>query len=223
MASFASPEFAPVKAAQMVESLVRVDGSGAHVYPLDTEAFRGKHNARNLADVVHHLCLLHGRHPGVIDHAGNHIAETNARTWLIAAIEGFAVERSLLARLVVACGPIPSTPAQAESESAVINQRHALDMLAQSDRRGCALGAATALVIDWWSIRVMIETAAKRFSIDVPNCVLPDVQATLDTIAQTAETPAIERAVTFGAQQLLSQHRGLWDLLEARTIARGEY
>jgi hypothetical protein len=223
MASTASHEFAPLKAAHMIDSLVRVDGSGAHSYPADQEAFRGKHNARNIADVIHHICLLHGRHPGVIDHAGSHITEPGARGWLVQSIEGFSVERSVLAKLVVACGPIPSTPGQAETESTVINQRHALDMLAQSDRRGCALGAAAALVIDWWSIRPVIEMAAKRFSVDVPECSLPTVAATLDTVTETAETPAIERAVTFGAQQLLSQHRGLWDLLEARTIARGEY
>jgi hypothetical protein len=36
-------------------------------------------------------------------------------------------------------------------------------------------------------------------------------------------SPAMERAISFGAQQILAQHRGLWDLLEARQLARGEY
>jgi hypothetical protein len=35
--------------------------------------------------------------------------------------------------------------------------------------------------------------------------------------------PAMERAISFGAQQLFSQHRGLWDLLEARCVARGDW
>jgi hypothetical protein len=35
-----------------------------------------------------------------------------------------------------------------------------------------------------------------------------------------AGTPATERAITFGAQQLLAQHRGLWSLLDARASAR---
>jgi hypothetical protein len=30
----------------------------------------------------------------------------------------------------------------------------------------------------------------------------------------------MERAMLFGAQQVFAQHRGLWDLLEARTSAR---
>ena len=54
-----------------------------------------------------------------------------------------------LARLVVAAGPMPSTPNHAEAESAINTQRHALDMLSQSDRNGCAIGAAFALALDW--------------------------------------------------------------------------
>jgi hypothetical protein len=37
-----------------------------------------------------------------------------------------------------------------------------------------------------------------------------------------ADSPSFERAMSFGAQQLLAQHRGLWDLLEARQAARAE-
>ena len=33
--------------------------------------------------------------------------------------------------------------------------------------------------------------------------------------------PARVRALTFGAEQLLTQHRGLWQLLESRAAARG--
>jgi hypothetical protein len=35
-----------------------------------------------------------------------------------------------------------------------------------------------------------------------------------------SESASFERAMSFGAQQLLAQHRGLWDLLEARKAAR---
>jgi hypothetical protein len=149
--------------------------------------------------------------------------EVAARDWLIAAIDGFSAERLLLTKLVVAVGPLPSTPGQAESESAVLSQHHALDMLAQSDRRGCAFGAAAALVMDWWAVRTPLEQAAKRFNIDYPACTLPSADVTLEAVTRVGETAAVERAITFGAQQLFGQHRGLWDLLEARQIARGEY
>ena len=33
-------------------------------------------------------------------------------------------------------------------------------------------------------------------------------------------TASVERAMAFGAQQMLAQHRGLWQLLEARATAR---
>ena len=42
----------------------------------------------------------------------------------------------------------------------------------------------------------------------------------IDVATRAAETPGIERAILFGAQQLLIQHRGLWDLLETRHSAR---
>jgi len=39
-------------------------------------------------------------------------------------------------------------------------------------------------------------------------------------VVEDAGPPALERAIMFGVQQLLVQHRGLWDLLEARAEAR---
>ena len=138
-------------------------------------------------------------------------------------VDGFIRERTFLTRLVVAVGPLPSTPGQAESESAVNGQRHALDMLAQSDRNGCALGAALALVLDWQAVRDVLNTAGRRFSVDAPVSNLPADAPTLELAAQAALSPSVERAISFGAQQILAQHRGLWDLLEARQLARGEY
>ena len=38
--------------------------------------------------------------------------------------------------------------------------------------------------------------------------------------ASTADTPAVERAMAFGAQQLIAQHSGLWDLMAARAASR---
>ncbi len=223
MATIAPQEIMRSQIGQTLEALGNAEGSAGHAYLVGQDAFSGKHVARDLADSVHHLCMLHGRHPGVVDHAGHHTADAAAREWLIAAIEGFSIERALLAKLVVASGPLPSTPGQAETETAVGGQRHALDMLAQSDRHGCALGAAAALTIDWWAIRRMINKTAKRFNVDVPECALPSINDTLAAVSAVAVSPAIERAILFGAQQLFGQHRGLWDLLEARQVARGDY
>jgi hypothetical protein len=163
---------------------------------------------------------LHGRHPGVIDHAVGHGHSQTAQPWLEAAAESFADERALLARLTAAAGPIPSTPGQAESEAAVNAQRHALDMLAQSDRTGCAVGASIALVLDWHAVRALMSVAADRAGFAPLPSNLP-IDAETQTIAVTlaAEAP-VERAMSFGAQQLLAQHRALWDLAEARKSAR---
>ncbi|MEG3086523.1 DUF6975 family protein [Sphingomonas sp. PB4P5] len=202
----------------LIAALVDADGSAAHALPRRL-ALRDA-PARDLADAVHALCWLHGRQPGVIDHAGQANAQPLAQDWLTEAAAGFAAERSYLATLTAAAGHQPSTPGQSESEAAVLGQRHALDMLAQSERAGCATGAAIALVLDWSAIRTTLDAAAQRFGLEPPPFALP-MNADLETVVLSlGHTPAIERAMAFGAQQLLAQHRGLWCLLEARASAR---
>ena len=118
---------------------------------------------------------------------------------------------------------MPSTPGQAGSESAVIAQRSALATLAQSDRKGCALGAALAFAVDWTPIRTLLDGVARRVGVEPPPCRVGD-EAELGPVADgIGEEAAVERALLFGAQQLSLQHRGLWDLLEARQQARLDY
>jgi hypothetical protein len=42
-------------------------------------------------------------------------------------------------------------------------------------------------------------------------------------IRKASDTPASERALAFGGEQLLLQHRALFDLLEARAAARSAF
>lgn len=207
----------------MLGTLVESDGSGGQSWSQSPELLAGRHATRNLADAAHYLCVLHGRHPGVIDLAATKTVHAAARGWLIDAADGFARERSYLTRITVAAGPIPSTPGQAECEATVMGQRHALEMLAQSDRIGCALGAAIALIMDWRAIRRVLDAAAERLGIPAQPARLPDERETRTVAMTVAETAAIERALGFGAQQILAQHRGLWSVLEARHAARGEF
>jgi hypothetical protein len=203
--------------ADVLSSLRDNDGSLSHAFFTQAKSSNG----RVLADTTHHLCALHGRFPGVVDLAAERrVEQREVIDWLEAASEGIARERAYLTRVVVAAGPIPSTPGQAECEAAVIGQRHAIEMLAKSDRTGCALGAAFALVLDWRELRSVIDRAAQRFSVDTPTIILPTIDETLAVADCAAISPGVERAIIFGAQQLLVQHRGLWDLLEARQIAR---
>ena len=223
MASIAPVSGSHSSAADLLARLTDADGSAAHRYVACVDLLSGRFATRNLADAIHYLCTLHGRHPGVLDHAAGRSAHDGARGWLIKAVDGFAGERAALAKLVVAVGPLPSTPGQAESESAVNGQRHALDMLAQSDRDGCALGAALTLVLDWKAVRGVIDTIANRLGVEIAACTLPTRGETLAVADAVAISAGVERAMAFGAQQILGQHRGLWDLLDARQIARGEY
>lgn len=207
----------------VVPLLIRDSGSGGHRYLSSDALISGREVTRNLADIIHYLCALHGRHPGVVDHAASRTAFPVARQWLLSAADGFAVERTYLTRLVVAAGPLPSTMGQDKADAAVEGQRHALDMLAQSDREGCAFGAATALVLDWHRVRPLLDRAAERFGVVPAPNILPTEDDTAILIDMISTEPRVDRALHFGADQLLTQHRGMWDLLEARQLTRLEH
>lgn len=199
-------------------TLAASDGSMHHRY-LQRLA-QNRESMRDLADAVHYLGALHGRHPGVIDHATPRARLSAERDWIESAAEAFATERTYLVRIVASAGPLPSTPGHAASEAVAANQRRAIDMLAQSDRAGCATGAALALAIDWVAIREVLDSAGERMGIVPPPSQLPSAEAIARVIDALAREGAMERAMLFGAQQVFAQHRGLWDLLEARARAR---
>ncbi|SOB87882.1 hypothetical protein SAMN06297144_3020 [Sphingomonas guangdongensis] len=175
---------------------------------------------RDLADAVHCLCMLHGRHPGIVEFAADRAAHPVAAAWMAEAVAAFAAERARLVRVVAHAGPLPSTPGQAETEAAIAAQRHALDMIAASDRSGCPLGATMALMLDWPSIRRVLDAVAERLGLEVEPPRLPVIGDAATVVSTLAATPAFERAMLFGAQQTLAQHRALWHLLEARSDAR---
>lgn len=197
-------------------------GSAAHPYVSSEALLKGPHAARNLADAVHFVCTLHGRHPGVVDHASGRHVEPPARAWFATSTAVFAAERSYLTKLAVAAGPMPSTPGAGDNDAAVRHQRHAIEMLAQSERRGCALGAALALTADWPSVRTVLDAAARRFGIDSYPYSLGDAASLQKLADEIAVTASVERALLFGAEQVAIQHHGLWALLEARAEARGD-
>jgi hypothetical protein len=197
-------------------------GSGAHPYSASPRLLRTPSAGRDLADLIHYLCVLHGRYPGLVDHAAARVVEPEARAWLTSATYAFAGERAYLARLAVAAGPVPSTPGSGGSDAAVLGQRHAMETLASSERRGCALGAAMALVLDWAAIRRCLDSAADRLGIDSPQYPAADRDTVVALADSHASATAVQRALLFGAEQILVQHHGLWDLLEARQQARAD-
>lgn len=199
---------------------VRDQGSASHSYSSSAELLSGPAAARNLADAIHFLCALHGRHPGVIELVAMRTVEPGARAWLGETAAAFARERAYLANLAVQAGPVPATPGVG-SEAAVAMQRNAIMTLAQSERRGCAVGAALAVAADWGVVRQVLDCAATRFGMNPPGPWraghAEEVQAVLDGIG---DNQSVRRAAQFGAEQVAIQHRGLWDLLAVRAHAR---
>jgi hypothetical protein len=214
---------AAVSVAEAQLARVANEGCARHAYLNSLLEASGRHWGRDLADAVHLLCSLHGRYPGLMEIALQRCPRGSIQDWLNRASEGFERERLYLVRLTSAVGPMPSTPGAAETETSLVSARHALETLAMSERSGCALGAATALVGDWWPVRRLLDRAAARVGTESPAPSLPDEASVLAIIDRGTETPASQRALGFGGEQLLLQHRALFDLLEARAEARGEY
>lgn len=209
--------------AALIAAIVDNDGSAAHSYCApaingDRQSF--VRDLVDFADFVHLVALLHGKVPGLIDHAAARTVEVAARSWLLQAIEAFAGERQFLNQLSVAVGPLPSTSGHSETITLVTQQRHAIEMLAQSDRRGCALGTAVTLVLEWHAIRAILDAGAIRLGIEPPACTMPSRAETLALLNELPEPERLTRAIQFGATQLLGQHRGMWDLLKARAAVR---
>lgn len=173
-----------------------------------------------IADIAHYLCVAHGRHPGIIEHAMSKIVDECSRDWLIKAADGFTRERIYLTELTVAAGPISRTVGQDETDMLIVNQSKQYQMLASSDRRGCPIGAATSFIIDWYNIRKLVDILALQLNIYVPQIVLPNISETEDMITRYADSPNIIRAINFGADQILSQQRAFWNIITARSIAR---
>lgn len=196
-------------------------GSAFHPYVEDLACSDTGVIPRDFDDLVHLLCSLYGRPPGLIDLALGLCSSGEIHDWLSDAADAFERERLYLVRLTSAVGPLPSTPGNAETEAALVAQRHALETLARSERTGCSLGAASALVADWRAIRPLLDRTAARVGVASPAMALPDegsIAAILDLCGTSSM--AVERAIRFGSEQLLLQHRALFDLLEARCDAR---
>jgi hypothetical protein len=69
----------------------------------------------------------------------------------------------------------------------------------------------------------VLDRVAARVGLDCPAPSLPDEASVVEVIGMASDSPASERALAFGGQQMLLQHRALFDLLEARAEARGDY
>ena len=223
MAINRSLDHKPVSVAEAQLARVAGEGSARHPHLAALLEAAGPHAARDISDSVHLLCSVHGHYPGLIEIALQRCPKGAVHDWLSRASDAFERERLYLVRLTAAVGPLPSTPGAAQTEGGLVAARHALETLANSERDGCAIGAATALVGDWWPVRRLLDRAAARVGSEAPAPSLPDEASIVATVELASQNPASARALAFGGEQLLLQHRALFDLLEARASARGDY
>ena len=125
-----------------------------------------------------------------------------------ARIEAFERERLYLVRLTSAVGPLPSTPGAAETEASLVAARHALETLAMSERRWLRAWrrdrAGRRLVADPPPARPRRDARRHR----IAGAVASRTKLRWSRSSTAArETPASARALAFGGEQLLLQHR----------------
>lgn len=204
---------------ESLSDLAVEQGSSRHPFVTSHVTSGSPRIGRSLADAVHHLAQLHGQHPGVIEILADRRIHPALDPWLAKVRGAMNRERAYMTRLIVAAGPIPSTPQAAQGEAALAARRHALDMLARSERYGTSLGAALALSLDWQGIRALLDVAAHRFGVEPAESDFPGPAETGSALAlEPLDTST--RALDFGARQLLHQHDELWSLLAQREASR---
>ncbi|WP_174273859.1 DUF6975 family protein [Sphingomonas bacterium] len=211
----------PVDHGGLMVSLVAGEGCAAHPWLHSAELNAGTTATGNIADLVHMFSLLHGTAPGLIETVARENVWAGADAFLREACAGFVLERAYLADVIASAGPTPSTPGDSGTVSAILAQRQSLDTIARSERFGCAIGAAVALLLDWQPLRATIDGAAERLGLAVPATRLPDDETCRALLAALPERPRLDRTLAFGARQLLAHHSGLLDYLSIRADARG--
>ena len=195
-------------------------GAGSDPWLVRLAGDPGRAVGLDLADAIHWLHQLHGGATGLIDGASLRARSPDERAFLLRAFDAWQCERRALSALVVAVGPIPSTPGQLADEATLVTLAAAITTLGSSDRAGVSLGAATALAVEWHGLRGLIDRAADRFAATIPACDLADRAELLASVAGFVDAPGVERAVRFGAAQLLHQHDAFVVMLQRRSSAR---
>ncbi|QJU58917.1 hypothetical protein HL653_15075 [Sphingomonas sp. AP4-R1] len=214
-------ETSPLDRGGLLTSLVAGEGSATHAWLHSPELNASADATRNLSDMLHLLTMLHGPQPGLVELVADHNIWPGGDAWLAQAARGFANERGNLGQLIVAAGPVPGTPGEAATVSAILAQRQAMATIARSDRFGCAIGAVVGLLLDWQPIRATMETAAARLNVPFAPLLLPSEEETAHVLASMPEQPRLERTLIFGARQMMLHHQCLLDLLATRASARG--
>ena len=224
MAISRSVESQPVSVAAAQLSRVADEGLARHSHLSALLDGAGRHAGRDLSDAVHLLCSLYGRYPGLVEIALQRCPKGPVRDWLAHASDGFERERLYLVRLTSAVGPLPSTPGAAETESSLVAARHALETLgdvgARRLRARCGNRARVRLVAGPPLARPRRGASRHRSA----GAFSPGRSfGGGDRRRSRRRRRASARALAFGGEQLLLQHRALFDLLEARAEARGEF
>ena len=139
-------------------------GTATHPYFASETLTRGHEAARNLADVIHFLCALHGRHPGIVDHAATRTVEPAGRAWLGSAAEASATSLS--------SGASPRPQGRGSTPSRLAAASSTVRIAAQSTAKAKAAPSAQPRRSDWASVASALRWATIAVSLPVAPGVL---------------------------------------------------
>lgn len=169
-----------------------------------------------VADIANFLNLSHGEIPGIVDNAATKIRDNIAQEWLFQSINAFRAERNYLNKMAVAAGPVRRMRGQEKITAILTTQARSFEMLTTSDRYGCPAGAAFGFILDWQETRPFLMELARTLGIAMHENPFPSPQMTYELANKLAVDGIVRRAISFGAEQIVAQQRGLWKLIAAR-------
>ena len=146
MASVSIAKAGGASTGALIVACVAEYGSLSHPYFSSPDLVGGPESARNLADAVHFLCALHGRHPGIIDHAAIRAVEPVARAWLLTPSRHRGPSAPFWTRL--GC-PLPGPRHAGEPPAKPTLSSNAMPSSLGPSARAAALWFGPRLVVDW--------------------------------------------------------------------------
>ena len=213
----------PVSVAEAQLARVAGDGCARHPHLNGLLEASGPHAGRDLADAVHLLCSLHGRYPGLIELALQRCPNGARKT-------GFACSRSVRARAAV------PRPADLGCRTAAEHSRRGRNRIEPGRRAPCARNARdirSARAARWAprrpGRRLVADPPAARSRRGARRPRMPGAVAARRSLGHRGDRSCRGRRRPANAHwrsaasNCCSSTAALFDLLEARAAARGDY
>lgn len=174
----------------------------------------------DVADLAHALTVTHGGLPNIFDLASLRSDAQSLRNHLVTCSNSFQDWRRFLSALTSKAGPAPSLTDDAAHMVSLVQTKQGIQLLGESERKGCAIGAAFAMLNDWQIVLPESFKFAARLDIVEGIALPPRTSAIIEEMECLEPSAAELRAMSFGADQFYQLNDAFFRHLEARRKAR---